>query len=90
MFQLVQLKPEVGDVVAARYQNGGIYRATVRELRSDGYIFVAWTDGTAPSWVPQVSIENTNGRTAGHSLMAILVALLAGFICQQAFVPREE
>jgi hypothetical protein len=85
VFQLIDVSPDVGDTVSAKYLSGGVYPAIVKQIGNDGQMLVAWTDGSAPSWVNNVAIESTNGRVAGHALLAIMIALLAGYICQPVF-----
>ncbi len=89
LFQLIQSNAKVGDVVSAQWQNAGFYPATVKEVRADGRILVAWTDGTRATLVTKVGIENIHGRIAGQSVVAVLVGLLAAYVCQVVFNPKQ-
>lgn len=89
LFQLTEPGASVGDEVMAQYQNSSMYRAIVREISADKQVLVAWTDGTAPSWVTNIEVENVHGRNAAHSMVAILVGLIAAFICQVLFQPDQ-
>ena len=90
LFQLIEPSASLGDEVMAQYQNSSMYRAVVRDISQDKQILVAWTDGTAPSWVTNIAVDNVQGRNAGHGIVAILVGLVAAYICQLAFAVDSE
>lgn len=89
LFQLIEPSAKVGDEVMAQWRTSGLYPAVIQEIGINQQILVAWADGTPPSWVTNIAIENVHGRNAGHAIVAILVGLISASICQPLFRPNE-
>jgi hypothetical protein len=78
---------KVGDTVVARWQGGGFYQGTIKQI--DGSVFlIAWTDGSTPTSVARTDIlsqySNEYHRT-GMAALGIFFALFGGMTALAVF-----
>jgi hypothetical protein len=85
-YAAIDSRLRTGSKVTAQWRSGVYYEATITQVDGGRYL-VAWTDGSAPSWVArnQIQLLNYSGRQAAHSILAILSAVFGGALCEMFF-----